>query len=126
MEAFNVPARERFKTALEKLVADLPESYVAMLKEHYAAPAHTITAGKLAEALGYKSYSGANLHYGKLAGLLGSALELSTGEFIGLKLLVEFVMPGERGNAKILWIMRPELAGALEDLGWVSTRQEGA
>jgi hypothetical protein len=50
----------------------------------------------------------------------------STGEFIGLKLLVEFVMPGEQGNDEILWIMRPELAGALEDLGWVSRSDAGA
>jgi 5-methylcytosine-specific restriction enzyme A len=126
MERFAVPSRERFRAALEALTAQLPERHLRMLKEHYAAPRHTTTASRLAEAVGYRNYSGVNLQYGRLAAILGSTLEQSTGDFIGLKLLVEFVMPGEQDNDEILWVMRPELAGALEDLGWVSKGQEGA
>jgi hypothetical protein len=124
-EPFPIPSRERFRSALERLAAELPENYVALLKAHYAAPGHTTTASNLAEAVGYKSHSGVNLHYGRLASLLGSVLQQSTGEFVRLKLLVEFRMPGEQGNREILLVMRPELAGALEDLGWVP-KVEGA
>jgi len=126
MTEFAVPDSASFRRALERVAGNLPENYLKMLQSHYVAPQHTITATELARAVGYKNYSAANLHYGTLASLLRSELEWSTGEFLGLKLLVEFVMPGERDNAEILWVMRPQLAEALEGLGWVSRAIEGA
>jgi hypothetical protein len=126
MTEFTVPDSAAFRRALERLAGNLPESYINMLKSHYAAAEHTTTATELAESVGYKTYSAANLHYGKLAALVKSELEWSTGEFLVLKLLVEFVMPGDRGNSEILWVMRPQLAEALEALGWVPRAGEGA
>jgi 5-methylcytosine-specific restriction protein A len=122
---FAVPSADRFSAALRRLSGDVPENYLLMLKAHYRAPDRTITATELARAVGYKTYAAANLHYGTLAARLATELEQSTGEFIGLKLLVSFVMPGEQGNAEIMWVMRPEVAEALETLGWVR-RSEGA
>jgi hypothetical protein len=37
------------------------------------------------------------------------------------EVLVTFVMPGEQRSAEIMWVMRPEVAEALETLGWVSS-----
>ncbi|CAN5858430.1 hypothetical protein BH24GEM1_BH24GEM1_00790 [soil metagenome] len=119
MAEFKAPGSEAFRRALERLGRDLPRGYLKLLQSHYAAPEHTITATELARSIGYKNHSAANLHYGKLAALLKSELKWSTGESVGLKWLVEFVDPGERNNAEILWVMRPQLAEALEELRWV-------
>jgi hypothetical protein len=74
----------------------------------------------MARDVGWASHSAANLHYGRLAEKVKRGLNCSTGESVTIKMFVEFVDPGERGNTEILWIMRPQLAQALEDLGWVS------
>lgn len=42
------------------------ENQIAMLKAHYRAPGRLMTATQLADAVGYPSYSSANLIYGKL------------------------------------------------------------
>ena len=97
-----------------------------LLQSHYTAPEQTTTATKLARSVGYKNHSAANLHYGRLAALLKLELNWSTGDSVALKLLVEFVDPGERGNTEILWIMRPQLAQPLEELAWVSRKAGGA
>ena len=120
MDAFKAPDSAGFQRALERLRGSIPRVYIELLRSHYAAPEHTITATQLARAVGYKNHSAANLHYGRLAALLKSELNWSTGNSVGIKLLVTFVDPGERNNTEILWIMRPQLAEALEQLRWVS------
>jgi hypothetical protein len=117
---FRVPESTAFRRALERLGGDLPRGYLKLLQSHYSAREHTITATELARSVGYENHSAANLHYGKLAALLKEELKWSTGKSVGLKLLVMFVDPGERDNTEILWVMRPQLAQALEALGWVS------
>jgi hypothetical protein len=47
-------------------IRPLNDGYRAMLTAHLRSPDRLISATKLAEAAGYRSYSGANLHYGKL------------------------------------------------------------
>jgi hypothetical protein len=126
MTDFIVPNAAAFRDALARLAGSIPENYLKMLQAHYAAPARTITATELARAVGYKTYSGANLHYGKLAALLASELSWSSEDFLMLKLIVDFVLPGEADNEEILWVMRPELADALTSLGWVHRVDEGA
>src|SRR3954452_24080823 len=104
MSEFRAPDSTAFRRALERLGDDLPQGYVKLLQYHYTAPGHTITATELARAVGYKNHSAANLHYGTLATLLKSELQWSTGKSVALKLLVEFVDPGERANTEILWV----------------------
>jgi hypothetical protein len=52
----------------------LPEKHLAMLREHYNAPDHTITWPDLAEAVGYASYTVVNRQYGRLAHHLAERL----------------------------------------------------
>lgn len=122
MDDFKAPESSAFRSALERLAGHLPRGYLALLRSHYAAPGHTITATELAQAVGYQNHSAANLHYGRLASLLKSELNWSTGRSVGLKLLVTFVDPGEQNNTEILWVMRRELVEALEQLQWVTPR----
>jgi putative restriction endonuclease len=115
--------------ASDVLTAPTPAQYVAALREarvtpvqrrmldfHYRAPARTITAEEAAHALGFNHYSTANLHYGRLGrrvrGILGMAAD-SIDQRLGM--LVTF----EKENDQWHWIMRPQVAEALEVLGWV-------
>lgn len=60
------PSASVYEAAFALLIPDMPDSYVAMLRAHLAAPDHLISATRLARAAGYAGYEGANLHYGKL------------------------------------------------------------
>ena len=68
--------------------------------------------------MGYKGHSGANLHYGRLAGLVGEQLNYNPEpEKLGTLVLFE-----HKGN-EWHWIMREEVAGALKSLGWVEQEE---
>jgi hypothetical protein len=104
-----------YVSALKKL--RLYKRDLEMLKAHYDAPERTITATQMAGALGFDSYGGANLHYGILAGRVGKRLKLKPNT--SLFVLVTFDWP-EGGECK--WIMRRQIAKALELLGWVTPK----
>ncbi len=90
-----------------------------MLRAHYNAPERTITAALMAEALGYPHYSTANAQYGALAARVGELTGYRpTGEKLGA--LVTFEMRDSEWH----WILRPEVALALERLNWVTTPPE--
>jgi len=99
--------------------------YLQMLRAQYTSPNHTITATKIAEAVGYENYNAANLQYGTLGHEIAKVLGY---------------MPPKRKNGEPMWfwilssgndaspetldghyefIMRPELAAALESMKWV-------
>lgn len=90
-----------------------------MLQENYYAPNKTLTAATMAKALGYYKYTAANLHYGKLACLVGEELGWNPVPKFKLEILVDF----EKRDGEWHWIMKPEVAEAIERLGWVDDKQ---
>lgn len=82
------PSAKVYELAFGHLLPGMPDTYIAMLRAHLAAPDHLISATKLAEAAGYAGYEGANLHYG----LLGQRV----AEEIGF-------MPPRRENGTEIW-----------------------
>jgi 5-methylcytosine-specific restriction protein A len=110
-----------YMKALKSLMP-LPPSYLRMLGFHYRQPARTATAAAVAEAVGFKTYRGANLHYGRLAQLVGKRLRWRRREEdeVGVAVLLKFSKPGGHWN----WIMKEELAKALKNLGWVGAPLE--
>lgn len=113
-----VPSVEKYKAALEMLEDELCDSDLKMLKIHYARPAHTLSATDMAEAMGYANYGAANLRYGRLGGRLCEQLNVSLKYKVNA--LCSFVKPNTQGNEYWLWVMRPEVVQALEELGWVA------
>ena len=103
--------------ALSLLEQDMPAKHRLLLEEHYRAPAHTVTARSLAWSVGYAHYGAVNLQYGilarKICEILGQQLKYH------VLIVAEFVSPVDDPRGEILWVMRPELAKALEELGWV-------
>ena len=93
---------------------NLTDSHVQMLRIPYHAPARTVTATRLAVAAGYKSYRVANSQYGRLGRIIGEQIN-SRPEEQWVSVLVTF----EIRQGEWHWIMRPQVAEALESLGWV-------
>lgn len=107
------PSPEQYVAAFRK-VGDVSDSQFQMLRLHYHAPARTITASQLARAIGYEHYSVANSQYGRLGRLVGEQLSYNPmKERLGT--LVTF----EKRHGEWHWLMRPEVARALEFLDWV-------
>jgi hypothetical protein len=88
------------------------------LRTHYHAPDRKITARQLAEAVGYPSFSAANLHYGKVGGLLCELLGQEP-DSDRLFVLAHFIRPHTESNAEWIWQMREPAAQALQELGWI-------
>jgi hypothetical protein len=114
-----LPSVEDYKIAFEAL--HLSPGQWDMLRAHFLAPNHTITATELADAAGYKSWQGANLQYG----LLGKKLRhiLAYFDTYGQEsyILAHFYAPGTRGNTDWLFVMHANVAEALRALDWFGT-----
>ncbi|NTV46454.1 MAG: HNH endonuclease [Chlorobiales bacterium] len=93
--------------------------HMRMLYAHYHAPNRKLTATQMAKIMGYSSFSSANLHYGKLGRAVGKALGWHPLPTTFVFVIAEF----EKPQREWLWIMRPEVAIALEQLGWVNGDQ---
>jgi 5-methylcytosine-specific restriction protein A len=92
----------------------LPHRDRELLVTNYHTPGRTITAKQMAQTLGFSSHGAANLHYGSLAKRVGEHLGV-VPEFAALLVLVSMDWPG--GECE--WTLRPQVAAALEQLGWV-------
>lgn len=89
--------------------------HMRMLQAHYHQSARTITATQMSKALGYPTYAAANLHYGKLGRLVAEQIGWKPFPEQTIFVLVTFNKPEKEWH----WIMRPSVAEALEQLGWV-------
>lgn len=112
-ESFTAPSVDRFVAACRG-VSNITDRHVQMLRVHYHATERTVTAKELADLVGYTSYSVVNAQYGRLARLVGERLDYNP-ETERLGTLVRFKKRHNVWN----WLMRPEVAEALERLGWV-------
>jgi 5-methylcytosine-specific restriction enzyme A len=89
--------------------------HLRMLQANYHAPDHTLTATKMSRALGYSKYHAANLHYGILGRLVAENIGWRPIPPTTVYVLCTFKKPGREWH----WIMRPQVAKALERLGWI-------
>jgi hypothetical protein len=123
----DVHTSEEYERALLASRHLLPGSkYLAMLKANYAAPMQTISAAQMASAVGYASWSAANLQYGKYAGAIAEALGHPRGTLESISgavtpdiaILVSFpggLITGEQ----VTWQLLPAVMRALENMKWV-------
>ena len=131
------PSASVYERAFRHLLPDMPDSYIAMLRAHLAAPDHLISATKLAEAAGYSGYEGANLHYGKLGQRVADEIRFvpprreDGTEIWTCAIARDTSMDTEYPDTSILealsrnmetlhfeWQMRPQVVQALRALGW--------
>jgi len=98
-------------------------AYRALLSAHYAAPERTASASDLARALGRASHSPINSLYGNLGRtLIGAIRQVDRGFIYRGRRKYHILATAKPGAAhgQYLWVMRPEVAEALETLGIVS------
>jgi predicted HNH restriction endonuclease len=119
----DVPAVSEYKAAFLACRGRLlTDKQLEMLKQNYYAVDHTVTAGELARAVGFSTFSAANIQYGKYAGNLAAALNRKPPSS-NLAILVRF-SNGERTNDEnVKWTLLPNVVQALEELRWVRKRE---
>ena len=89
-----------------------------MLEAHYHAPNQRLSARQMAKAVNLRNGASANLQYGILAGHLREVIS-SLPESDNVYLLATLIPPGQAANQEWLWELRPQVAEALERLGWL-------
>lgn len=115
-----VPTAKAFRAAFLALGPRMTASRRRILEVHYRALDRQLTMTQIAEAVGWKSYSSANSHYGQLAKLVGEQTGFRQ-RGCHLATLCIFVRPQEKGDHWLI-IMRKEVAAALKSLGWFDVR----
>lgn len=107
--------------AFRSILKGLTDGQLAMLRAHYLAPNHSITATELAKAAGYSSYSAANLHYGNLGNALYEEYPLDLPKRKDGSVIATFMLATagnkEADEKEWVWEMRPEVVNAVETLG---------
>lgn len=107
------PSPEHYVAAFRQ-VRNVSDSQFQMLRLHYHAQTRTITASQMAHAIGYDHYSIANSQYGRLGRLVGDQLGYNP-----MKERLGSLVTFKKRHHEWHWLMRPEVARALELLGWV-------
>ena len=114
--SIKVPSAKAYREAFLALESRMTETRRRILEIHYGAPGRQLTMTQIADAMGWKSYSSANLNYGELSRLVGEQVGFrNDGSY--LFTLCTFISPQEQGDHWLI-IMRPEVAAALKSLGW--------
>ena len=116
-----VPSAEAFRAAFLALEPHMTETRRRILSVHYHALGRQLTMTQIAEAVGWRSYSSANSHYGRLAKLVADQIGFRHGGCY-LSTLCSFVRPEEKGDHWLI-IMRKEVAEALKSLGWLDGKK---
>lgn len=113
-----VPAMERYRDALRTLAYSMPPKHRQLLLLHYRAPDHVITAAELAKVVGYANYRAVNLQYGTLGANLAARMKWTVPPGCQESYSIASFQEPTEDNPHWLWIMHPEVAAAIETLGW--------
>jgi hypothetical protein len=108
---------EDFRSAFVALGEQMTRTRRELLVVLYRFYGHQATMSQISEKMGWKSFSSANAHYGRLAQLVGKQLGFQI-EGAYSNVLCTFIEPQKSGD-HWLTIMRPQVAEALRQLGWV-------
>ncbi|MEQ8789732.1 MAG: hypothetical protein RIC55_25790 [Pirellulaceae bacterium] len=115
-ETIDAYTKNDYLEALRKC-EPIADHEMRLFRAHYSADDQTATATELAQAVGYKNYSGVNLQYGRFAGRLCEAFnrDLPTK----LEILLTFKKPDRAKNGHWRFVMRQQVVEAARDLGWL-------
>ena len=114
----HMPTESQYQQAIVKVIARAPASYRRMLEANFGAKEHTVSPHQLALAAGFKHLSAVNLHYGRLAALVGEELRYRPKKLsLQHQTCWTFVL-ADWSASKRAWVLLPEVVAALENLGW--------
>ena len=118
LHEIHVPSIADYVAAFRAIEARLTPKQRELLLVHHGSQARVTSATRLAEVVGFEHYNAVNLQYGLLGRAVGDQLGIALTESVAVGLLVDFVNPGVAENEHYLWVLRPNVAQALEELGW--------
>lgn len=124
-EYFEPVSANEYAVALEAAEAEIKEKQFEMLRAQYGTPSQAVTASELASLVGYDHFLPVNSLYGRLGRLLAEELEQRPKKQSGKsKHWWSVLSAGESTNRGFVWKMHPQLAEALEELGWVEGEEQ--
>lgn len=119
---------DQIQSALEVLIGDSSlkvQNGLKMLKANYRSPDRKISAARLAKAANYSHYNTGNEQYGsfahKLCELAGFEPEKRADDSPRWTYAICSPSTDKDNNGHFQWILRPEAALAMENLGLVET-----
>lgn len=125
-----IPTVDDYVSGLSAIRSRINESQIRLLKEQYYSPNRTVTATQLADLVGIESGRGAvNLLYGRLGRLFCEEIGFEPSQRdIGTYRWWSVWSSGyeERNPYQFFWEMHPEVAEALEVLGWIDVAAIGS
>lgn len=110
------PSAEKYREALLALESRMTETRRKLLSVHYQFPDRRATMTQISNEMGWAKHSAGNLHYGALAKLIGDEVGFHFGT-VDLNSICEFNEDKEPAEHWVL-TLRPEVAEAIESLGW--------
>ena len=124
----DVPSADQYRAALQQLEekGKLLPRHKALLVAHYGSGA--VTDVQLSSLVKRGAHY-ASLHYGKLAKMVCKALDFDppdrykTGKPVLVSGIAQIIYPDGPGD-RYRWRMRPQVAQALAELGWVEFEKE--
>src|SRR5690349_9466893 len=111
-----VPSVEDYVAAFRMIEERITRNQRQMLIEHYNSYCHITTATDMAIAVGYTGFIAANGQYGRLGSMVSNSLGLGS---LGVITIALMVPPFGKVIGEWLWVMRANVAEALEQLEWV-------
>lgn len=115
---FLEPTVADYVRAFKAIAPGITRKQYSVLVAHHQAPGRVISATKLADEVGFNSYVTANRVYGTLGGKVAKSLGIRL-KGVNIGILVDFVDPHYAANEHFLWVLRANVAIALEQLDWV-------
>lgn len=115
-----LPSTAEYVAGLKKIQNQISDIQIQLLKQQYHAFHRSVTAPELARLVNANSYSVVNSMYGRLGHIFCDAIGLEAGKTRdGVVKWWTVWSLGYQTNEGFLWEMHPEVAEALEELGWV-------
>ena len=118
MSTVPVPTADAFRAAFLALEPRMTPTRRRLLEIHYRALHHQCTMTQISDAMGWRDYQSGNSHYGRLAQLVAQEVGFRPRHDLHLISLCTFIRPQEPGDHYLI-TLRPQVAEALEALGWV-------
>jgi predicted HNH restriction endonuclease len=120
------PTQAAYRAALESILGELKDTWLEVLHFQFSQPNRSVTSQDIRDHFQYGGIGGANLLYGTLACRLAKALPMATDTKAKKRPQYwKAISTGDGSGEHFIWIMRPELAGALIELHIVDPNTDG-